>query len=137
MGYYYADYWRHPKPAEPFRRGVLSSRLVSRLSGATIRQLGYWHSTGHLAATASGRRGVGRRYSWIEYSRARAAVKLRSVGLSRARVHPNIDWLDMHLPRWYEVPLVTRAPELCTRFTLTVLATSIVYARDQFPRRQE
>ena len=108
MGYYYSDYWRHPEPTEPFRRGVLSSRLVSHLSGATTRQLGYWHSTGRLTATAAGRRGIGRHYSWIEYSRARATIKLLSVGLSHARLYPNIDWLDLYLPRWYEIPLVTR-----------------------------
>lgn len=108
MGYYLADYWQHPKPTEPFRRAVLSSRLLSHLSGATTRQLGYWHSTGRLTATAAGRRGIGRHYSWIEYSRARATVKLLRVGLSRARLRQNLDWLDTHLPRWYEIPLVTR-----------------------------
>ncbi len=108
MGYYYSDYWRHPEPTEPFTRGVLSSRLVSHLSGATIRQLRYWHSTGRLTATAAGRRGVGRHYSWIEYSRARATVKLLGAGLSHARLHPNIEWLDSHLPRWYEIPLLAR-----------------------------
>ena len=105
MGYYYSDYWRNPVPAEPFTRGVLSSRLVSRLSGATTRQLGDWQSTGLLTATDAGRRGVGRLYSWIEYSRARATVKLLGMGLTHVGLRPNIDWLEAHLPRWYEIPL--------------------------------
>ena len=105
MGYYYSDYWRNPVPAEPFTRGVLSSRLVSRLSGATTRQLGDWQSTGLLTGTDAGRRGVGRLYSWIEYSRARATVKLLGMGLTHVGLRPNIDWLEAHLPRWYEIPL--------------------------------
>ncbi len=108
MGYYHSYYWRNPEPAEPFTRGVLSSRVVSRLSGATTRQLGYWHSTGLLTAAAAGRRGIGRLYSWIEYSRARATVKLLGMGLSHAHIRPNIDWLEAHLPRWYEIPVVAR-----------------------------
>jgi uncharacterized protein (DUF433 family) len=108
VGYYYPDYWRNPEPTEAFKRGVLSSRLVSRLSGATMRQLGYWHRAQRLTATAGGRRGVGRLYSWIEYSNARATIKLLRMGLPHARVRRNIDWLEVHLPRWYEIPLANR-----------------------------
>lgn len=114
MGYYHSYYWRNPEPAEPFTRGVLSSRVVSRLSGATTRQLGYWHSTGLLTAAAAGRRGIGRLYSWIEYSRARATVKLLGMGLSHAHIRPNIDWLEAHLPRWFEIPLAALDDDVTT-----------------------
>ena len=108
MGYYYPDYWRNPEPTEPFRRGVLPSRLVSRLSGATTRQLGYWHTANRLTATVGGGRGVGRLYSWIEYSKARATIKLLRMGLPHADLRRNIDWIEAHLPRWYEIPLAGR-----------------------------
>lgn len=93
---------------EVFARGALGSRLVAQLSGATQRQLGYWHSTELLRATVvPGRRGVPRLYSWIEYSKARAAAKLLRKGLPSSHLRANIQWLDQYLPHWYTLPLTT------------------------------
>lgn len=98
------------EPVDPFTRGALSSRVVSRLSGATPRQLGYWHSTALLEATVTpGRRGVRRLYSWVDYTKARAAVKLLDMGLPNRRLRANILWLEQNLPRWYEIPLIAFA----------------------------
>ena len=107
MGYYYYDdYRKYPAPAECFVRGVLATRLVARLAGATTRQLGYWHSWELIVATvAPRRRGVSRLYSWIDYSRARAAIQLMDSGVRRTCLLANIDWLEANLPRWYEIPL--------------------------------
>ncbi len=52
-----------------------------------------------------GRRGVRRLYSWIDYSKARAAIKLLRMGLPSAHLRANIDWLEVNVPDWYEVPL--------------------------------
>lgn len=98
------------EPVDPFTRGALSSRVVSRLSGATPRQLGYWHSTSLLEATVTpGRRGVRRLYSWVDYTKARAAVKLLDMGLPNRRLRANIIWLEQNLPHWYEIPLIAFA----------------------------
>ncbi len=80
---------------------------MAHLSGATSRQLRYWHSHDLLTATVTpGRRGVPRLYSWIEYSKARAARKLLDMGISARRLRPNIEWLEEHVPRWYALPLI-------------------------------
>ena len=106
MGYYYDDYWRNPDPAVCFVDGFLRTRLVARLAGTTTQQLARWHSTRQLTAAFPGRRGVARRYSWVEYSKARAFVKLRDAGVPRESLAANVEWLDAHLPRWFEIPLV-------------------------------
>ena len=99
-----------PEPVDPFTRGALSSRVVSHLSGATSRQLGYWHSTALLEATVTpGRRGVRRLYSWVDYTKVRAAVKLLDMGLPNLHLRTNILWLEQHLPTWYEIPLIAFA----------------------------
>ena len=104
------SYRNQTAQTDPFTRGALSSRVVSRLSDATARQLGYWHSTGLLAATVTpGRRGVPRLYSWVDYSKARAAVKLLRMGLPSGRLRANIEWLEVNVSDWYEIPLTAFA----------------------------
>ncbi len=56
-----------------------------------------------------GRRGVRRLYSWVDYTKARAAVKLLDMGLPNLRLRANILWLEQNLPRWYEIPLIAFA----------------------------
>ena len=56
-----------------------------------------------------GRRGVRRLYSWVDYTKARAAVKLLDMGLPNLRLRTNILWLEQHLPTWYEIPLIAFA----------------------------
>ena len=56
-----------------------------------------------------GRRGVRRLYSWVDYTKARASVKLLDMGLPNLRLRTNILWLEQNLPRWYEIPLIAFA----------------------------
>lgn len=92
---------------EAFARGAIRSRTLSRLSGATPRQLQYWHQTGLLEASViPGERGVPRYYSWVDYMKARAAVKLLGQGLPNSRLRAYIEWLDKHYGNWYEMPLL-------------------------------
>lgn len=91
-------------------RGSIRTRTVSRLAGATPRQLQYWHKTGFLEATTRrGSRGTPRLYSWIDYMRVRTAVKLlrhdRALTVQRLRRH--VAWLDKNRPDWYQIPLVS------------------------------
>ena len=99
-----------------FQRGALRAQIVAHLSGVTSRQLRYWHSTDVLTATVTpGRRGIPRLYSWIEYSKARAAQKLLSMGISARRLRPNIEWLEEHVPRWYTLPLIAYSETVIIR----------------------
>ncbi len=99
-----------------FQRGALRAQLVAHLSGVTSRQLRYWHSTDVLAATVTpGRRGIPRLYSWIEYSKARAARKLLNMGISGRRLRPSIEWLEEHVPLWYTLPLIAYSETVILR----------------------
>ncbi len=90
-----------------YSQGALRSRLVARLSGASASQLGRWHRSELIAATVlPGGRGRRRLYSWIEYSKTRAAVKLLEQGLRRQRLRPNLERLDQEIEDWYLLPLL-------------------------------
>ncbi len=91
-----------------FRRGAIRSRIVSRLSGASMRQLQRWHQTGLIQATViSGSRGTPHLFSWIDYMKVRAAVKLlRRERLPNRRLRRHIEWLDANVEDWFQMPLV-------------------------------
>lgn len=85
----------------PFTKGALRSRIVAKLSGATLRQLGYWHRTGLIRARAlPGAAGRPRLYSWEDYMRVRAAKKLQNEGLATQRIRNHIAFLDSEVPGW-------------------------------------
>lgn len=85
----------------PFTKGALRSRIVARLSGATLRQLGYWHRTGLIRARAlPGGAGRRRLYSWEDYMKVRAAKKLKNEGLTMQRIRTHIAFLDSEVPQW-------------------------------------
>ncbi len=90
-----------------FHRGAIRSKTVSRLSGASLRQLQYWHKTGLIVATViAGSRGTPRLYSWIDYMKARAATKLLDGGVPNLRLRAYISWLEENAPDWYKLPLI-------------------------------
>lgn len=81
--------------------GVLRSRTVAKLSGASKRQLGYWHRTNLIRAhVLPGGAGYPRLYSWEDYMKVRAAKKLQSQGLSTQRIREQIAFLDSEVPDW-------------------------------------
>lgn len=94
-------------PEEVFKRGALRTALVARLSGATVRQLQYWHRTNLIRATVvGGKRGVPRMYSWVGYMKARVAVKLINRKVTTRRLRAHIEWLESREKDWYKLPLV-------------------------------
>lgn len=81
--------------------GALRSRIVAKLSGASLRQLGYWHRTGLISAHAlPGGPGQPRLYSWEDYMKVRAAKKLQTEGLTTQRIRAHIAFLDHEYPDW-------------------------------------
>ena len=55
-----------------YRAGALRSRLISRLTGLTPRQLSYWHRSALIPAHAApGALGRPRLYSWVDYLKLR------------------------------------------------------------------
>lgn len=92
-----------PEPAEMLDYAALGSRLVSRLTGLTTRQLQYWHSS-HLqeAHLSPGARGKPRRYSWADYQRLRLIAKLVQKQVPTARIRQAVGWLDEHIPDWHQ-----------------------------------
>jgi uncharacterized protein (DUF433 family) len=94
------------QPNPNIANGALRSRTVAKLAGVTLRQLGYWHSTGLIKAHAMpGYRGNPRLYSWIDYIKIRAAKKLQTQGLSTRRIRSAIAYLDEKVADWYLLPL--------------------------------
>ena len=90
-----------------YTRGALRSRLVGHLAGATQQQLSRWHRSQLIVATVlPGGRGLRRLYSWVEYSKVRAAVKLLEQNLPRRRLRPNLIRLEQEVPEWYRLPLL-------------------------------
>ncbi len=96
-----------------YARGALRSRLVATLSCASPQQLSGWHRSGLIVATTSpGGRGFRRLYSWIEYLKVRAAVKLLEQHLPRHRLRPNLLRLERELPEWYRLPLLAHQSQV-------------------------
>ncbi len=92
--------------ATPVIAGALRARLVARLAGVTLRQLGYWHRTGLIQAKViPGAPGRPRLYSWTDYVKVRAITKLLRQGLSTRKIRAAIAFLDHHVPDWYNCPL--------------------------------
>lgn len=86
---------------------TLRSRVVSRLSGASVGQLSRWCGNGLLQPTSLGEgRGSLRLYSWIDYCKARAAQRLLDEGLSRSRLRQNLIRLDEEIEDWFCLPLL-------------------------------
>lgn len=86
--------------------GALRSSLIARLTGLTMRQLGYWHRSYLLSAhVVAGARGTPRLYSWSDYVRIREAAKLAQAGLPTKRIRKLIEYLQREIPDWYLVPL--------------------------------
>ena len=90
----------------PYWSGTLPTRVVRRLSGASPGQLRSWHQRGTVAASVSpGGRGRPRLYGWIDYCKARAAVKLLDRGVARSLLHAELRRLDADITDWVLAPL--------------------------------
>ena len=96
------DASRDPTPFQ----GALRSRVVARLVGFPVRTLQSWHEAGILEAHEDpGARGYPRLYSWVDYMKLRAAVKLQRSGLPTQRLRPILARLEASTPEWYLLPL--------------------------------
>lgn len=92
------------------RLAGLRTKLVSRLTGLSARQLGYWHRSDLLEATMRpGQRGIPRLYSWIDYVRLRLAADLSRAEVPTRRIREAVDFLNEHYPDWYLLPERPRA----------------------------
>ena len=90
----------------PYWSGTLPTRVVRRLSGASPGQMRSWHQRGTVAASVSpGGRGRPRLYGWIDYCKARAAVKLLERGVARPGLHDELRRLDADITDWVLAPL--------------------------------
>ena len=92
--------------SSPYWSGTLPTRVVRRLSGASPGQMRSWHQRGTVAASVSpGGRGRPRLYGWIDYCKARAAVKLLDRGVARSGLHDELGRLDADITDWVLAPL--------------------------------
>ena len=90
----------------------LRSRLVSRLTGLTPYQLGYWHRSELLEASLRpGGPGVARLYSWVDYLRLRLAAHLKGRDVPTNRIREAVDFLDANFEAWYLLPDPLEASE--------------------------
>ena len=90
----------------------LRSKLVSKLTGLTARQLGYWHRSDLLEASLRpGGPGVPRLYSWVDYLRLRLAAQLKAQDVPTNRVREAVDYLDTNFEDWYLLPDPLRTSE--------------------------
>ena len=87
----------------------LRTRLVSRLTGLSVRRLQHWHESELLEAQLRvGRRGVPRLYSWVDYLRLQVAAELEKTVPTR-RIRKAVEFLDKSRPDWYLLPDRIRA----------------------------
>lgn len=87
-------------------QGALRSSVVARLVGFPPRRLRWWHEVGILEAHEDpGARGYPRLYSWLDYMKLRAAVKLQRHGIPTRRLRLILAKLEESVPEWYFVPL--------------------------------
>jgi uncharacterized protein (DUF433 family) len=101
------------QPNPNVANGALRSRTVAKLAGVTLRQLGYWHSTGLIRAHAMpGYRGNPRLYSWIDYIKIRAAKKLQTQALSTRRIRSAIAYLDLLPLHAFRSRVLVELPDL-------------------------
>src|SRR5688572_4063934 len=99
-----ADAYHH-SPADA-HQAALRSRVVAKLAGVPMRQLGRWHASGLIPAhVLPGAPGQPRLYSWVDYLKARAARQLRAAGVPPRRIHEAIDYLERCVPQWYLTPV--------------------------------
>ena len=76
---------------------LLSSTNVIELTGATLRQLGYWHKTKLLKA--SGKDTGHRRYTIPDVVAVKTIVELRDKGCSLQKIRKAVDYLRKHYPK--------------------------------------
>ena len=86
-----------------------NSKLMSKVTGASIRQIDYWDRTGLVKPSvqiAVGK-GIPRLYSFTDIVQMKTVVVLRGQGISLQKIRKCIAYLKAHLPE-IEAPL----PEL-------------------------
>lgn len=91
-----ADADRYDIYAAPF----MGSGPLQVLSGASPGQIRSWRAIDLLSPCRSSESSRRLFYSWIDYSRARMAVKLTQQGVTRRRLRAMIERLDEAAPRW-------------------------------------
>ena len=96
--------------SSPFWCGALPTRVIRVLSGASLGQLRGWHRDGIVEASIDpGGRGRPRLYGWVDYCKARAAVKLLEHDVRRAELHDAVKRLDTDVRGWSLLPLTAYA----------------------------
>lgn len=74
---------------------MISTSQVAQLTGATMRQLDYWCSTGLIRpATPAGGSGKHRRFNFVDVVRLKAIVRLLNAGIPLRRIRRALDKLD-------------------------------------------
>ena len=83
-----------------------NSKLVSKVTGASLRQIGYWDQTGLIkpSVQAAVGKGTPRLYAFTDIIQIKTAFALRAQGISLQRLRKCIAFLKAHLPE-VEAPL--------------------------------
>ena len=79
---------------------VFNTKSVSRLTGVTPRQLGYWDKTGLIKPSVNPAAGTGsqRLYSFQDIVQIRTAKALRDQGVSLQKIRKCVAYLRKHAP---------------------------------------
>ena len=85
-----------------------NTKLVSRLTDVTARQLGYWDKTGLIKPSVNPATGTGsqRLYSFLDIVQIRTAKALRDCGISLQKIRKCVAYLRKHAPE-LEHPLAS------------------------------
>lgn len=84
---------------------LLPTSIVKKLTGATLRQLGYWHDTGLLRA--SGKATGHRLYTFPDVVAAKTIVALRGQGCSLQKIRKAVEYLRKHYPKRDDVKVLS------------------------------
>ena len=89
-----------------FHYRALRGKLVAALVGTSPNQLAGWSRRGLLeSSSAGGRRGRPRRYSWVDYQKARALCALLERGVPNRQLAESIAALDATVEDWWKLAL--------------------------------
>lgn len=101
MGDHGADTAQAAELNELFWEGCVSTRMVSAFSGVSRARLGRWRRDGILPPTYPAMQpGESHIYTWLEYCKARAAVKLLARGISLRELRLPLARIDAEIPQW-------------------------------------
>jgi len=81
-----------------------NTRMVSKITGLTVRKISYWDSNHLIKPSIQGAQGTGstRLYSFMDLVQLKVVKSLRDSGMSLQKIRKSISYIKKHLPEIQE-----------------------------------